>query len=274
MSTLTSSSQATIAARKGIDLLNQRQDDHDRRAVLDWLTQIDYAAQQSDYINRRQAGTGQWLLDSPECQTWLQAGKPTLFCPGIPGAGKTILTSIVVEELICRFGDNDTVGIAYVYCNFRRTHGQQAEDLVASLLKQLSQGQSTLSESVKSLYDTHRSRRTRPSADELLSALRSVAAAYLKAFIIVDALDECQTTDDCRRRFLTEMLSLAAQFGVNFFATSRFIPEITEGFRGMTRLEVRASPDDVRRCGWPHLTLTIICRPEFWPEGGSSNWNY
>ncbi|RYP28170.1 hypothetical protein DL767_007318 [Monosporascus sp. MG133] len=116
------SSRAMIAARKGIDLLNQRQDDHDRRAVLDWLTPIDYAAQQSDFITRRQAGTGQWLLDSPEFRAWLQAGKRTLFCPGIPGAGKTILTSIVVDELTCRFTDDETVGIAYVYCNFRHTH--------------------------------------------------------------------------------------------------------------------------------------------------------
>lgn len=244
---LTCSSTATFAAMKGIDLLNQRQDDQDRRAVLDWLTPIDYAAQQSDFINRRQPGTGQWLLDSPEFQTWLQADGRTLFCPGIPGAGKTILTSIVVDELTSRFADNDAVGIAYVYCNFRRTDEQQADDLIASLVKQLSQRRPTLPESVKSLYDQHSRQWTRPSFDKLSNVLRSVTAAYTNAFIIVDALDECQTKDGCRELFLTEMFNLAATSGVHLFATSRFIPEITARYHGMTQLEIRARSEDVRR---------------------------
>jgi hypothetical protein len=85
--------------REGVKLLNQRQDDQERLSVLNWLTPTDYSTQQSDYISRRQAGTGQWLLDSPEFQMWMQADKQTLFCPGIPGAGKTILTSIGIDGL-------------------------------------------------------------------------------------------------------------------------------------------------------------------------------
>jgi len=71
--------------------------------VLDWLTPINYGPQQSDFINRQQPGTGQWLLDSEEFQTWLNTDKKTLFCPGIPGAGKTTLTSIVVDYLYAEF---------------------------------------------------------------------------------------------------------------------------------------------------------------------------
>ena len=66
--------------------------------ILDWLTPVDYGPQQTDNIRRRQPGTGQWLLDSAEYQTWLKTSKQTLFCPGIPGAGKTILTSIVIDR--------------------------------------------------------------------------------------------------------------------------------------------------------------------------------
>src|SRR5438045_5526567 len=33
------------------------------------------------------------------CQAWLKTSKQVLFSPGIPGAGKTILTSIVVDNL-------------------------------------------------------------------------------------------------------------------------------------------------------------------------------
>jgi hypothetical protein len=45
-----------------------------------------------------------------------------------------------------------------------------AEDLLASLLKQLTQEQSSLPDSVKALYDQHRDKRTRPSFDEISRA--------------------------------------------------------------------------------------------------------
>jgi hypothetical protein len=46
---------------------------------------------------------------------WVETDKRTLFCPGIPGAGKTILTLIVVEELFTRFENDGSIGIAYLY---------------------------------------------------------------------------------------------------------------------------------------------------------------
>jgi hypothetical protein len=178
--------------------------------ILDWLTPVDYGPQQTDYIRRRQPGTGQWLLDSPEFQTWLKTVKQTLFCPGIPGAGKTILTSIVIEDLITRYYNDPRIGIAFVYCNFQQQQEQKAEDLLASLLKQLAQGQSSLPDGIKSLYDKHKDKRTKPSFDELSRTLYIVTAMYSRAFIIVDALDECQESDNCRTKFLSEIFNLQA----------------------------------------------------------------
>jgi Cdc6-like AAA superfamily ATPase len=237
-----------------VDRLNERQDDQERLGILDWLTPIDYAPHQSDFINRRQAGTGQWLLDSPKFHAWLQADKQTLFCPGIPGAGKTILTSIVVNELTTRFGNDKSIGVAYIYCNFRRQDEQKAGDLLANLLRQLVQGRPSLPEDVKSLYNKHKDKHTRPSFDESLKALHSVTAMYSRAFIVVDALDECQAIDGCRSRFLSEIFNLQAKSRANIFATSRFIPEITERFEGSMSLEIRASEHDVRRYVDGHMS--------------------
>src|SRR5580700_3936070 len=142
-------------AEKDIHYMKVRQDDQDHQKILVWLTPVNYSPQQSDYLKRRQSGTGQWLLDSAEYQTWLNIGKQTLFCPGIPGAGKTILTSIVVDDLNTRFLADQNVGIAYLYCNFRRRDEQSAEDLLASLLKQLTREQFSLPDRVKTLYDQH-----------------------------------------------------------------------------------------------------------------------
>src|SRR3954467_1739118 len=86
--------------------------EHDLK-ILDWLAK-DYGSQQTDYIKLRQPGTGQWLLNSSEFQTWLKTDNQTLFCPGIPGAGKTIITSIVIDHLQTLFKHNTGIRIAYI----------------------------------------------------------------------------------------------------------------------------------------------------------------
>lgn len=113
-----------------------------------------------------------------------------MFCPGIPGAGKTVLTSIIVKDLNARYRGDGDVGIAYIYCNFRRKDEQNAEGLLAALLKQLAQGRSSLPDIVKSIYETHNANRTRPSFGEISKALKSVVTMYSRVFIIIDALDE------------------------------------------------------------------------------------
>jgi len=245
--------------QKCVDKLLSVQHNQEYEAILKWLTPIDYAPQQNDYVRRRQLGTGQWLLDSAEFQTWLDTGKKTLFCPGIPGAGKTIITSIVIEYLFDKFrhcdiqGDSDTqdrsiqndgrIGIAYLYCNFRQQEEQKAEELLASLLKQLAQEHSAILPTVKDLYNRHKMKQTRPSFDEISKALQSVAVVYSTVFIVIDALDECQV----RTRLLSEIFSLQIKSGASIFATSRFIPDIIEKFRGSTSVEIRATEEDVQR---------------------------
>ena len=215
--------------------------------ILDWLTPIDYGHQQSDIFNRHQEGTGQWLLNSEKFQAWLSTSKQTLFCPGIPGAGKTVITSIVVEYLSTKFRNDTTVGITYLYCNFQRQQEQKPADLIASILKQLIQRQPSLPENVISLYKHHYANRTRPLFDEISKLLHSTVSNYSRAFIIIDALDECQVSDGGRKKFLLEMFNLQAKTGLNLFATSRFIPDIMKEFEGSVSLEIHASDGDVQK---------------------------
>ncbi|KFY29750.1 hypothetical protein V493_02257 [Pseudogymnoascus sp. VKM F-4281 (FW-2241)] len=262
----------SMAIRGGVDKSNWRQENQlrhqEEQVVLDWLTPIDYAPQQRDFISRRQTGTGQWLLDTTEFQLWFTTKKRTLFCPGIPGSGKTILTSIVIEKLISQFGNDKNIGIAYLYCNFRRGDEQKINDLLAGLLKQLAQALNPLPDFIKSLYDKHQNQ-TQPTLDEISQALKSVATLYTKVFIVVDALDECLVTGSHRSDFLSRIFDFQEKSGSNLFMTSRRLPEITEIFRGHMMLEIRASESDVRRYVDGHISNLpsfVRCSPDLQEE--------
>lgn len=123
----------------------QVKDSLDRKGdidILDWLTTVNYGLQQSDYLKRREPETFNWLLESKEFQAWLSTSMQTLFCPGIPGAGKTILSLIVVDDLESRFTKGPKTGIAYIYCTFKGQDEQKIDELLASVLKQLAASQS------------------------------------------------------------------------------------------------------------------------------------
>ncbi|KAF8858382.1 hypothetical protein BDZ45DRAFT_397454 [Acephala macrosclerotiorum] len=252
------SSQAVFTVRDGVERLHDRQETQERRqetrerqqehdAILDWLTPFDYFAQHHDVVIRRQVGTGQWLLDSAEFQAWVGTDKLTLFCPGIPGAGKTILTSIVVDELTTRFSNDPTTGIAYIYCDFRRQDEQKIDNLLASLLKQLAESQPSLPGSVKDLYNRHKTKRTQPSLDEISKSLQAVTELYSRVFLVIDAIDECQLSNRCRLQFLSNIFNLQAKTKAKLFATSRPILDIEKEFKGCLSLQILASDEDVKR---------------------------
>lgn len=241
--------------------LIHHQEGKDQENVLDWLSSTNYAARYSDYIERRQKDTGQWLLDNCKFQDWIQGSKQTLFCPGIPGAGKTILTSIVIEELQKLYEDESDTGIAYIFCNFHQQEEQTLNHLLGAILRQFAQGQGPLSMTIQSLYDQHKEKGTRPTIDELTKALNSLCTfgIFMKSFIVIDALDECRVSDGSRSRFLDILFLLQKQHNLNLFVTSRFIPEIVERFNGFPALEIRANKNDVLS----HLRGKLSLLPNF-----------
>ncbi|OTB06199.1 hypothetical protein M426DRAFT_119710 [Hypoxylon sp. CI-4A] len=227
-----------------LDKLTENQDARERDAIFNWLTPIDYDSQQADFLSRRQSDTGNWLLNSSEYQSWVASSGQTLFCPGIHGAGKTILTSIIVDDLHVRFENDTDVGIAYIYCNYKQQADQTATDLLLSILKQLTRRRPVLPDAVKTLHDRHKQKR--PSIEEISDNLKSVSRLYSRVFIVIDALDECQSSNGCRAKLLSKIFVLQKQGG-NVLATSRFIPDIVERFSGFPSLEVRARESDVKR---------------------------
>ena len=229
----------------GLDNLQQEQDNTEYSAVIDWISPLNFPAQQADYISWRQPGTGQWFLDSHEFTTWLETPKKTLFCPGIPGAGKTVIAATAIDHLK-RMQSNSKVAVAYIYCNYKAKEDQSASTFLAAILKQLAQGRPVMTE-VTDLHERHSKYGTRPSLEDLYNALTLVLSKFSHTYIVVDALDECRNDDDTRHQLLNKLRALQQNGDVRLMATSRFIPDIEAEFETAMKLEILAREEDIER---------------------------
>ncbi|CAN9187728.1 unnamed protein product [Alternaria alternata] len=214
----------------GVDKLHERHDTKEamakRQTILDWLTPIDHASQQRDAISRRQAGTGGWLLHSQVYQDWLGTSSCTLFCPGIPGAGKTVSASIINADLWERYGSDNTIGLAHLFCNYRRQDEQTLDALLSGLLRQLVEPRASLPKHVEEFYDSQNG----SSGPDRGYGQNSTTGGINLLQALLSRIQELQNT--C---------------GINLLVTSRFIPEIVEKFKTASMIEIQADRDDVRR---------------------------
>lgn len=211
--------------------------------VLEWLSPLNFPLIQQDYFARCEPHTGQEFLLSEQVQKWISTSKETLFCEGVPGAGKTFQMSILVHYLIEKFRYDGTVGVAYIYYNFKRHHEQKAEHMLASLIKQLAQGSRAFPEVLQEMHDRHSHVRTRPFLVELSDTLAVLVRSFSRVFILIDALDEAQDTE--RTKFLDHIFAMQEKSGLNLFATSRAINTISATFKESISREISPSHYDV-----------------------------
>ncbi|KAH7555126.1 hypothetical protein BM1_07787 [Bipolaris maydis] len=238
--------------QKQVQQLHERHDLQEaiqkRQCILEELNSIDYESQQRNAIRSRQAGTGQWLLNSQQYQDWLTGKHRTLFCPGIPGAGKTVLASIINEDLRHRFHADPQIGLAHLFFDYRRQDQQSNETLLSGLLKQLvaQQLQLPLPKQVDDFYKTHRQEYS-GQARTVMPTLEAVIASFSRVFIVLDALDECLAPEQNCTDLICAIQELQKRHKLQLLATSRPVPEVTGRFTAASVLQIQADAHDVQK---------------------------
>jgi hypothetical protein len=242
----------------GVNTLQQDHSSSQHKVMLEWLSTADFPSQQVDFLSKREPGTGQWFLDSPEFGTWVIEPKSTLFCPGIPGAGKTMMAAVVIDNL-CGAVQSSIVGVAYLYFNYKTQVDQTVAALLSAILKQLIQNRPDIAESVSAIYHKHLAGMTTPSLDEISNTLGAVLSKFSCVFVVIDALDECAKHDGTRTQLLSSLRNLQRDADLRLLFTSRFIPDIVDDFSLAPSIEVRANPADVKN----YVASQIFRLPKF-----------
>ncbi|KAL3496633.1 hypothetical protein BJX62DRAFT_250414, partial [Aspergillus germanicus] len=231
----------------GVSIINSSMTAARDNELLLWLSPKDYGSEQTDILSQRQEGTGTWLLERVEFQEWVNEGNKTVYCRGMPGAGKTVMTAVVVDHLRSKFQGDPAVGIACIYCSVQNEAEQTPSGIFLSLLRQLIKQLPYTPEIVKSMYDRHTRAGDRPSFLDISDALLDTISRFQRTFIVVDALDELLTSESPPKQLVREIFALQEKSGINIFATSRYVPEIAGEFKQSIQIDVRAAEDDVAR---------------------------
>ncbi|KAJ7481671.1 ankyrin repeat-containing domain protein [Mycena latifolia] len=215
----------------------------ERAKIIDWFSPINFFLRQADISNTRQRGTGEWLLENRLFNHWKSRTGSTMWCRGMPGAGKTVLASIVVDNLRATL-ESRSMRAAVIYLNYKETEAQSPSNLLAGLWRQLVFDR-PISQAVHQLYAKHREQRTRPSLEEVDAILCSTISELSKVFIVVDALDEYP--EQQRSILLGHLSSLTTGSTVSLMLTSRPHININYVAEILQILEIRATEEDIRR---------------------------
>lgn len=214
-------------------------DKQEHRDFLKWLSDDDFNYHknyQSHLVRNRQAGTRRWLLGSDEWKSWLQTAGKTLYCPGIPGSGKTFTTAMVIENMSNLSEEHDWV-YAYVFCNYQQRKENRCEMLLRSVLRMVLEQTQEISDEIQR-WPT---RNKEITIDEIVGQLRISIRGCSRVFFVVDALDELDVFQD----FVSYLFNLQKAVGVNLYFTSRKIPHIQMLFDKAMIVPIKATEHDV-----------------------------
>ncbi|RYP75133.1 hypothetical protein DL771_002594 [Monosporascus sp. 5C6A] len=154
-----------------------------------WLLPSDPSTNYNKALQQRQKGTGLWFLQNDAFTNWRRQRNSFLWLCGIPGSGKTILSSTIVEDLKRSLPDQ----LLYFYFDFNDTGKQILESMVRSLISQLYCTCEDALEQLDSLFSSCDDGRRQPSCESLCKVLLQMMEQAKEVWVVLDALDECNT---------------------------------------------------------------------------------
>ncbi|KAG4428800.1 hypothetical protein IFR05_015719 [Cadophora sp. M221] len=219
-------------------------EDSGMEKITKWLAPADVLSNHNASIKLRYGSTGSWFLGCSEFQNWLKDDNSPLFwLHAIPGAGKTVLTSTLINYLKHEYQSSE-VGLAYFFCDYKDPMKQDPSTVLRTLLNQLSSQNMVVYENVQKFYkDQYKDDRVANLAPPSLDLVRSNFGQFLdgsfkKVFIVIDAVDECHDRE-CILKAISAIGDSVEH--IKILVSSREDPLINEEFKDFPNLKMRAT---------------------------------
>jgi hypothetical protein len=225
---------------KQLELISKIEEDDQ---ILSWLTQLQPEEKHLQVHESRLEGTGDWLFQSSKFRQWRDGAAPgVLWCHGIPGAGKTVLSSKVYDHLKEILPEESAILV--FYCDYRDQETQSTLTIIGSLLKQLALVSPTIMDMLQAVYENHSIQQTRPILTELKLLFSAACSIFSNTYLVIDALDESDA-NYYRKPLLRWLKSIN---WCRLFLTSRaYSYDLRIAFNSFPQIIVKARKKEVRR---------------------------
>jgi len=133
--------------------------------------------------------------------------------------------------------------VLYIFCDYKMRVEQSRAHLLATLVRQLGYFSSDVFEKLKQLHARCREKSSRLMETDLERALEEALTIIGDAYIVVDALDECET---CPRSSLIRTLrEKSSRCTIRLLTTARRESDIEALFDDCPVIIIRASDEDI-----------------------------
>jgi Cdc6-like AAA superfamily ATPase len=223
---VTSIRSITEETRSSVDRLHLNNHQHE---IIKWLHPLDPSKNYYKALEQRQEGSGLWFLQNNVFAKWKKQRNSFLWLYGIPGCGKTILSSTIIEDLERTLPHKP---LLYFYFDFNDEGKQILKGMVQSLMSQLYSKCGDTFEKLDFLFSSCEDGRRQPPCESLCKTFLHMIEQVNEVWIILDALDEC-----CTRKgpptegllsWMKEVLN-SEQRSVHLLVTSRPEQDIKSG---------------------------------------------
>ena len=218
-----------------------------------WLSAPDASSDFDRARRQRHGDSGHWFLESESFKTWKKQRNSFLWLHRIPGYGKTVFSSTVIEEL----KRHEAPVVLYFYFRFDDIHKQTLEYAVRALLQQFRARLSGNWKRLDLLFSSCAEGRQQPTIESLCTVLREKFQQTEEVWIVLDALDECDEKEGPPNQALLswiESLVQAEESNVHMLVTSRpehYIDSKIREFANdqyIIQLQSDLVNDDIRAC--------------------------
>lgn len=170
---------------------------NNRRDKVDqWLSPSDPSSNYNKALSARYQDSGRWFLQSDSYSTWKTEPSSFLWLHGIPGCGKTVLSSTIIEDLKRSKTETNYQPILYFYFDFTDINKQSLDNAIRSLISQLYKEKENVRKRLDILYSSSDDGRQQPTIESLCALFQSMVQEAGEVWVVLDALDECQKRND------------------------------------------------------------------------------
>ncbi|KAK4195589.1 hypothetical protein QBC40DRAFT_288802 [Triangularia verruculosa] len=183
--------------------------DRQRHAIITWLNPAPPSLEKYRYARAWCPGAGKWLLESQRFKDWFDPDfcrNPLLWITGIPGAGKSVLASVIVEA--ARDLDTD-VNVAFFFCQPNDPSTSTFVAVSRGILSQLlAQNNSLITNMAEHMSLSGQV--TLSTIDLAKSMLKDALGCCKNTYVVIDGLDSCSRKD--RKEIVSTLRSIVESF--------------------------------------------------------------